>query len=257
MTLGHRGLGTFNALSFFLIDAADVGAKFSIKVGDTLYLAGARRQRADARTATSSWSPSCSTGGRHAERQALQRPAERRLRGRRRDGRACRTGAGAAGGGAARLRPPRPRRAAPPARRRGDSEAPGPAGGARAARRARFDRRGAPVAGPVARSDSAAGSRGPRLAADDPARPGRPTLAIWAGAWPPVHGRWFVHGCTWWRKCPCPVPASPAPHDAAPRRLRGRRREMRHLHASTGCCSSPASAPRAPARSCISSPRPS
>ena len=31
------GLGSFNALSFFLIDAADVGAKFSIMVGDTLY----------------------------------------------------------------------------------------------------------------------------------------------------------------------------------------------------------------------------
>jgi hypothetical protein len=29
--------GKFNALAFFLIDAADVGAKFSIKVGDTLY----------------------------------------------------------------------------------------------------------------------------------------------------------------------------------------------------------------------------
>lgn len=29
--------GKFNALSFFLIDAADVGAKFSMKVGDTLY----------------------------------------------------------------------------------------------------------------------------------------------------------------------------------------------------------------------------
>jgi hypothetical protein len=31
------GLGKFNTLSFFLIDAADVGAKFSIKVGDTLF----------------------------------------------------------------------------------------------------------------------------------------------------------------------------------------------------------------------------
>jgi hypothetical protein len=29
--------GKFNALSFFLIDAADVGGKFSMKVGDTLY----------------------------------------------------------------------------------------------------------------------------------------------------------------------------------------------------------------------------
>ena len=34
-TLG--GVGKFNALSFFLIDAADVGAKFSLKVGDTMY----------------------------------------------------------------------------------------------------------------------------------------------------------------------------------------------------------------------------
>ena len=37
MTWDVSGLGTFNALSFFLIDAADVGAKFSILVGDTLY----------------------------------------------------------------------------------------------------------------------------------------------------------------------------------------------------------------------------
>ena len=37
------GVGKFNALSFFVLDAADVGGKFSIKVGDTLYsdLAGA------------------------------------------------------------------------------------------------------------------------------------------------------------------------------------------------------------------------
>lgn len=31
------GLGAFNTLSFFVLDAADVGGKFSIKVGDTLY----------------------------------------------------------------------------------------------------------------------------------------------------------------------------------------------------------------------------
>ncbi len=40
-TLGMKwqvsGLGAFNALSFFLIDAADVGGKFSIKVGESLY----------------------------------------------------------------------------------------------------------------------------------------------------------------------------------------------------------------------------
>ena len=37
------GLGKFNTLAFFVLDAADVGGKFSIKVGDTLYsnLAGA------------------------------------------------------------------------------------------------------------------------------------------------------------------------------------------------------------------------
>ena len=37
------GVGKFNVLSFFVTDAADVGGKFSIKVGDTLYsnLAGA------------------------------------------------------------------------------------------------------------------------------------------------------------------------------------------------------------------------
>jgi hypothetical protein len=38
-----EGLGTFNTLAFFVLDAADVGGKFSIKVGDTLFsdIAGA------------------------------------------------------------------------------------------------------------------------------------------------------------------------------------------------------------------------
>lgn len=40
-TLGMRwdigGVGAFNAISFFLIDAADVGGKFSIRVGDSLF----------------------------------------------------------------------------------------------------------------------------------------------------------------------------------------------------------------------------
>jgi hypothetical protein len=40
-TLGMKwdigGLGKFNTLAFFLIDAADVGGKFSIKVGETLF----------------------------------------------------------------------------------------------------------------------------------------------------------------------------------------------------------------------------
>jgi hypothetical protein len=40
-TLGMRweveGVGKFNALAFFVLDAADVGGRFSIKVGDTLY----------------------------------------------------------------------------------------------------------------------------------------------------------------------------------------------------------------------------
>jgi hypothetical protein len=37
------GIGTFNALAFFVLDAADVGGKFSIRVGDTLFsdIAGA------------------------------------------------------------------------------------------------------------------------------------------------------------------------------------------------------------------------
>jgi hypothetical protein len=41
-----RGAGKFNALAFFVLDAADVGGRFSIKVGDTLYsdLAGAGGQ---------------------------------------------------------------------------------------------------------------------------------------------------------------------------------------------------------------------
>jgi hypothetical protein len=40
------GLGKFDALAFFVLDAADVGGKFSIKVGDTLFsdLAGAGGQ---------------------------------------------------------------------------------------------------------------------------------------------------------------------------------------------------------------------
>jgi hypothetical protein len=39
-----EGLGKFNALAFFVLDAADVGGKFSIKVGNTLFsdLAGAK-----------------------------------------------------------------------------------------------------------------------------------------------------------------------------------------------------------------------
>jgi hypothetical protein len=39
------GLGTFNALAFFVIDAADVGGRFSIQVGDTTFsdLAGGKR----------------------------------------------------------------------------------------------------------------------------------------------------------------------------------------------------------------------
>ena len=47
-------------------------------------------------------------------------------------------------------------------------------------------------------------------------------------------GRCFVHGCTRWSKSPRPVPASPAPHDASPGRLRRWGRQMRHLDASTG-----------------------
>ena len=37
------GIGTFDSLAFFVLDAADVGGKFSLKVGDTLFsnLAGA------------------------------------------------------------------------------------------------------------------------------------------------------------------------------------------------------------------------
>ena len=40
---GRAALGKFDTLAFFVLDAADVGGKFSIKVGDTLYsnLAGA------------------------------------------------------------------------------------------------------------------------------------------------------------------------------------------------------------------------
>ena len=39
------GLGSFNTVAFFLLDAADVGGKFSIKVGDTNFtdLAGGKR----------------------------------------------------------------------------------------------------------------------------------------------------------------------------------------------------------------------
>lgn len=39
------GLGTFNTLAFFLTDAADVGGKFSIKVGDTSFTNIASSQR--------------------------------------------------------------------------------------------------------------------------------------------------------------------------------------------------------------------
>ncbi len=39
------GLGSFNTVAFFVLDAADVGGKFSIKVGDTRFtdLAGGKR----------------------------------------------------------------------------------------------------------------------------------------------------------------------------------------------------------------------
>ena len=39
------GVGKFNALAFFVIDAADVGGTFSIKVGDTALLRPRRRRR--------------------------------------------------------------------------------------------------------------------------------------------------------------------------------------------------------------------
>ena len=40
-----EGVGKFNALAFFVIDAADVGGAFSIKVGDTLLRRPRRRRR--------------------------------------------------------------------------------------------------------------------------------------------------------------------------------------------------------------------
>ena len=39
------GLGKFNAVAFLLTDAADVGATFSIKAGDTLFTPDDRRRR--------------------------------------------------------------------------------------------------------------------------------------------------------------------------------------------------------------------
>jgi hypothetical protein len=43
------GLGKFDTLAFFVLDAADVGGKFSLRVGDTLYsnIAGARGELAN------------------------------------------------------------------------------------------------------------------------------------------------------------------------------------------------------------------
>lgn len=43
------GLGSFDTLAFFVLDAADVGGKFSLKVGDTLYssIAGAHGKLAN------------------------------------------------------------------------------------------------------------------------------------------------------------------------------------------------------------------
>ena len=55
------GIGKFNAVTFFVIDAADVGGKFSIKVGDTAVLQPRRRHPAGSRTATSISCASCST----------------------------------------------------------------------------------------------------------------------------------------------------------------------------------------------------
>ena len=89
------GVGKFNALAFFVLDAADVGGKFSIKVGDTLYsdLAGAGGKLANGnihfvRILLSEAVDSLT-------RRADARPHQRRLRHRRRHGRASRRPAAA------------------------------------------------------------------------------------------------------------------------------------------------------------------
>ena len=116
--LGRRAARKFNALAFLLHRRADVGAKFTIKVGDTLFsqVIGASGRLANGSIqlvrillpeAVASPPSSCA------------RPAERRLRHRRRHRRPRRPGAAAAGGAAAVLGRRRAvrRQPAPPRRR--------------------------------------------------------------------------------------------------------------------------------------------
>ena len=79
-----KGVGQFNAIGFFVTDVADVGGKFSIKVGETLY-----RDLADgdasSRTATSTSCASCSSEAVDKLTDPAQHDiARRRLRRRRR-----------------------------------------------------------------------------------------------------------------------------------------------------------------------------
>ena len=111
------GVGKFDALAFFVLDAADVGGRFSIKVGDTLYsdLAGAGGRLAN--------------GNIHfvrillsepvdvADGRADAQPHQRRLRHRRGRGRPHRADPAAARRGADAARPAGARRPPPPPRR--------------------------------------------------------------------------------------------------------------------------------------------
>ena len=124
------GLGKFNALAFFLIDAADVGAQVLDQGRRHALLDDPRRRRPHPRRQH--------PAGDHPARQAVDSLTVELFNDRLNDGfgvdgaigGAYRAGAGAAGGGAPRLRPPRLRRLPAPARRRG-AEGPAPPGAAR------------------------------------------------------------------------------------------------------------------------------
>ena len=108
-----KDVGKFDTIGFFVSDVADVGGKFSIKVGDTVYrdiADGAKLRNGNIHFVRIL----LVRGGGQADDQAQPRHRRRRLRRRRRWWSAT-LGAGpaAAGRGAAADRPPRPLRPAP------------------------------------------------------------------------------------------------------------------------------------------------
>ena len=193
----------FNALAFFLIDAADVGGKFSIKVGDTLYSTLLGGEGLTSERQHPAGDDPARQGGLEPDGRAVPRPHQRRLRHRRRLGDADRAGPGAAGGGAHPFRPRRPRLPAAAARPP-PPEAPTPRHATAA--HAAVDGFRSPKNGRRAESwHASAGGAGDRPAAspsvDSPAA-GWPMAVRWCPSAPPDRNR------------PAPGPARPEPRHA-------------------------------------------